>query len=471
MKRLFASLALLLLAAAAPARPVDADAAKKLAAEFFQRQSAAKAPAEFVEVASPYQGLHLLNAANGQGFVIVAADDRATAVLAYSPQGSLRPNALPPAMRYWLQRYNEQVLLAANGPEYLRRSAAKSADSVPPLLVTTWNQGKYYNDACPADNALHGWDLNGHPYTGCTATAMAQVMKYWNWPPHGVGSYSYSWSGYRGYNWRYGTLSADFENTVYDWQHMPPMLTAQSSDTEVLAVSTLIYHCGVATQMGYNDDGEGGSGAYVTLVDMHEDGDAEYCAENALYTFFAYKPSVRGLCRDDYPDSLWADMLRDELRAGRPVIYQGYTGTGWYAYGHCFVLDGFNSAGQFHVNWGWDGDCDGFFALSALCPYQPYTYSYYQEGLFYLEPDYLYFDSTLSAPAPSLQPAQCRVVGRRGRIEVSGAEGLDILAVDMLGRTVYRGRAQSAALSFAVPAAGLYVVRTGSLSHKVAVLR
>ena len=126
-------------------------------------------------------------------------------------------------------------------------------------MTTTWDQGKYYNAMCPSDNSLNDYYLGGHPYTGCTNTAMAQVMKYWNWPVHGSGSYSYTWEGDPWYNWHYGTLSADFENTYYDWDNMPNELTSSSTQAQIDAVSTLIYHCGVSTQSGYNSDNEGGT--------------------------------------------------------------------------------------------------------------------------------------------------------------------------------------------------------------------
>ena len=50
--------------------------------------------------------------------------------------------------------------------------------------------------------------------TGCVATAMAQIMKYWNYPENGSGFHSYNHA-------RYGTLSANFGNDTYQWASMP----------------------------------------------------------------------------------------------------------------------------------------------------------------------------------------------------------------------------------------------------------
>ena len=51
----------------------------------------------------------------------------------------------------------------------------------------------------------------------------------------------------------------------------------------------------------------------------------------------------------------------ENLNANYPIIYSGDNG----AEGHAFVVDGYDSNGLFHINWGWNGESNGYFALDA----------------------------------------------------------------------------------------------------------
>jgi hypothetical protein len=207
--------------------------------------------------------------------------------------------------------------------------------SVNPLLGTTWNQSCFYNELCPSDpNAPYGYC--GHVPVGCVALAMAQVMKYWDYPVSGTGSHSY-------YASPYGWQSADFGNTTYEWDNMPGSL-----NNDNLSVATLIYHCAVSVNMQF---GPNGSGAFT--------GDAR----NSLVNYFDYDAEAAFIYKSSYSDPVWESMLRDELDMGRPVIYRGQ-GTG----GHAWVCDGYAADNYFHMNWGWGGYANGYFYLSALNP-------------------------------------------------------------------------------------------------------
>ena len=212
----------------------------------------------------------------------------------------------------------------------------KSGNMVAAMLATRWNQSPYYNYYCPA----------GCP-AGCVATAMAQVMKYWNHPAKGTGSYSY--------NTVYGLLGANFDTTYYDWDNMPNSLSSSSTMQEIHAVAELCYHVGVAVEMDYAPDGSGASmvgGGYGAS------------GSRALRSYFGYSPSLGGLYKSSYTDAEWIQMLKEELDAGRPVLYAGYDNSA----GHAFVFDGYNSSSQFHVNWGWGGAYNGFYSMGALNP-------------------------------------------------------------------------------------------------------
>lgn len=307
---------------------------------------------------------YILNIEGG-GYVLVAADDACEPILGYSDTGKFVYPIDSPAVRYWLGTYEDQLLLAR---EKNISSAAKRplwddiragifsrwdfTRAVSPLLATTWNQDTYYNQSCPADAA----GPNGHAYAGCAATAMGQVMKKWNHPAQGTISHSYVEN-------TYGTLSANFGATTYNWASMPNSLTTYNS-----AVATLLYHCGVGVDMDY--------GPYASS--------ANAMTNDAMEVFFGYNPAAQWQWRSTYSDPTWISMMQGDLTAGRPVIYSGYNSG--YTTGHTFVMDGFNASNYFHINWGWGGSYDGYFALNSLIPLTGYDYSYFQWAYFNLYP-------------------------------------------------------------------------------------
>lgn len=280
-----------------------------------------------------------------QGFVLVSGDDVAYAILGYSELSQWQENNQPYAFRKWVEGYKNQITYAiVNGFEATAEARQSwellkntpSADitrAVNPLLTTTWDQSPYYNALCP-----------GGSVTGCVATAMAQVMKYWNHPAQGTGMHSYNHP-------TYGTLSANFGATTYNWSAMPADVNSANN-----AVATLMYHCGVSVNMDYSPEV---SGAWVV-----EDDDPN-CSESALKNYFGYSSGLHGEKRDNnYTTSQWVSMIKGELDAGRPVLYAGFGSGG----GHAFVCDGYNTNNYFHFNWGWGGYYDGYFAIDALNP-------------------------------------------------------------------------------------------------------
>ncbi len=219
----------------------------------------------------------------------------------------------------------------------------RSPASVYPLVQTTWNQSPYYNDLCPYDN--NAGELT---VTGCVATAMAQVLKYWNFPTTGAGFHSYN-------DPKYGTQSADFGSTTYDWADMPLVLNGPNT-----SIATLMYHCGVSVNMTYGTAEAGGSDAYV----ISSQSPITNCAEYALKTYFGYPTTLNGQVRQNFDDNTWKNMITTDLDASRPIIYAGFGSGG----GHCFVCDGYDNNGLFHFNWGWQGQYDGYFDIDALNP-------------------------------------------------------------------------------------------------------
>lgn len=268
------------------------------------------------------------------GFAIVAANDVAQPLLGYSPTGSFDCDALPPALSYWLDIYSNEIATASINNISPTKYRAMPRQAISPMIATRWDQGAPYNIECPLYNGKS-------TFTGCVATAMAQVMKYHEYPSKGNGAVSYIWNG--------ENLSLDFSTTTFDWSNMDNFYNASSSDASKSAVANLMKACGYAVNSVY--------GTVATNASV-------YLWAPSLINYFGYAPSSQPVNRLYYTLSQWEEMIYNSLKEGCPVLYSGI-GAGL---GHAFVCDGYSSDGYFHFNWGWSGLSDGYFLLSALDP-------------------------------------------------------------------------------------------------------
>jgi len=313
---------------------------------------------------TPENYFYVFNYQN-KGFVILSADDVFTPIIAFSLENGFTADNMAQHVQKWLEGYKEEIragiknglesTMAINnewknlenglliGVEKTGNTNPKRG-SVSPLLTTKWNQSPNYNALCPYDNGARQLTVSG-----CVATAVTQVMKYWNYPAKGTGNYSYNHSNY-------GTLSANFAATTYNWSNMPN--TVNSGNFQ--SVALLTYQVGVSVDMNYGIASTGGSGAYV----ISSKSPVTNCAEYALKTYFGYKTTLKGVERASYNATNWINLLKAELDASRPIIYAGFGSGG----GHCFVADGYDNNNFFHFNWGWGGNSDGYFSINALNP-------------------------------------------------------------------------------------------------------
>ena len=266
-----------------------------------------------------------------QGFVIVSALNE---VLAYSLNSTLPTSAeLPDHITYWLDLYNQQIDYLIEYPER-QRKPIKSQQSVEPLLTSIWGQGCYHNAFCPRDSL----GPCQHVSAGCVAIAMAQIMYYHKQPIIGNGLMKYNCPPY-------GTLSANFGNTTYQWDDM--IATVNQSNS---AVAKLISHCGISVKMVY--------GADLSCSSITS-------AQDAFHRFFLYSYSTLSN-RKDYTDEDWKMLIRQDIDNLYPVYYEGKSSMG----AHAFVCDGYDRNGLFHFNFGWDGFADGYYTLDS-----PYGFS------------------------------------------------------------------------------------------------
>ncbi|GAB1469078.1 hypothetical protein MASR2M64_18550 [Candidatus Cloacimonadota bacterium] len=277
-------------------------------------------------------------------YVVVSAEDNSVPVLGYSTEVRPKPQTNSPEYTWLISQYAEQIQYIRDNNIVQPENQAKWSEllsenysfntrdqrAVNPLVATMWDQAWPYNELCHLDAAGPG----GRVYAGCVATAMSQVMKYWNHPLTGVGNHSY-------YSQGYGYQSANFGNTTYLWDEMPNSISSSN-----IPIATLQRHAGVAVDMDYSVDG---SGAQSPM------------AATAMVSYFRY-PNALYRSKASFTEANWVIMMKAQLDEGSPLYYSGYGNDG----GHAWVMDGYDAANMFHMNFGWGGSNNGSFLLNAL---------------------------------------------------------------------------------------------------------
>lgn len=282
---------------------------------------------------------YVFNVGQNEGFVIVSGDDRTAEIFGYSPQGNLNDTNIPDALRYLLDGYAEQIEWLNEHPEVqMTPYKAPARRAISPLIVSQWNQGAPYNNACPVYNSKS-------TVTGCVATSMAQVMYYNRWPIGETRAVPAFTS--KSLKIAISALPA----TVFDWDAMTPVYDNNSTQEECDAVAKLMQYCGSSLEMDY---GTSASSAYNASI------------PEVLKYYFGYDTECRYMQRYNYSYMEWVSMAYEELAQGRPLVLGGQSTGG----GHSFVCDGYDTDDYFHINWGWGGSSDGYFRLSALNPYE-----------------------------------------------------------------------------------------------------
>ncbi len=345
------------------AGPIDQQQAQKLGAKFLSTTAVGQKNADIqlncVSAAVDFQrggiDYYVFNVKGGEGFVIVAGDDRVKPILAYSTTGKFYPREVSEGFRFTLDGFRQEIqyvrehnfsatpdIIAewksvSEGGSLNRGSQTRAV--VGPLCQTLWHQNYPWNSQCPEDPEGDG----GHVYAGCVATAMGQVLKFWEWPAQGRGSYSYYAAGY-------SQQTANFGETEYHFESMPLVLDSTSTDDEVFYVAQLLHHLGISVDMQYSGNG---SGAYSEDVPP------------ALRNYFRYTCDDHITNYWQYNNAQWAGMLKaGGLDEGLPLYYSG-NDDNWQG-GHAFVCDGYDENDYFHFNWGWSGRDDAWCPIGAL---------------------------------------------------------------------------------------------------------
>ena len=288
----------------------------------------------------PDNAYYVFNVENNGGFVIVSGSDATPAILGYAESGELDLNHLPDNLRVWLEDYAAQLSAVEVGEAspMLRRGDAVNRPAIDPLIQTQWNQNTPYSLMIPTYKDDKGNEQ--HYVTGCVATALAQVMYYYQWPKSCP-----SLSAYNTYN--LNIHLSELPATTFDWELMQQKYNDNDVSDAAQAVAKLMRYIGQSIKMDYNKYSSSAS------IDM-----------NVMIETFGYTKNMYDLSRSNYTTAEWESLIYQELSAGRPVLYSGSSENG----GHQFICDGYDGDGLFHINWGWGGSSDGYFVISLANP-------------------------------------------------------------------------------------------------------
>ena len=297
--------------------------------------------------------LYVFNDKANGGYVVISGEERMPDVLAYSYDGLFDEDGMPCNMQAWLDNYAEQVKYLRTHPEAnMKKKSLAERRNIGPLLTCWFHQGTPYNNKCP--------EVDGKRcVTGCVATAMAQIMYYWQWPKQTTNVIP----GYITSTLKIQT--PDISVTTIDWgnilgQYKENNYTEEQAD----AIVNLMLLCGTSVQMNYKpNESCGGDEAF------------------AFRHYFGYDDLIEYFIRDDFNSDNWEQMIYDELNNRRPVLYTGIHKKGS---GHAFVLDGYKD-GFFHANWGWGGS-ESYVLMTEVGEWQGYFYS--QSAIVGIQPAY-----------------------------------------------------------------------------------
>lgn len=431
MKKYFMTLmALILGVGMLNAHPVDVNMAKMVGQQFVQANyelNRQNAELELVYTGASTRGeacFYVFNVGS-EGFVAVSADDAFRPIVGYSKEEAFDPQNINPALDFMLNgliasrtslnkgEATPQVAAEWNSVMTSGRQLSFNGGREAFRLVNTkWNQDSPYNYYCPQASGGPG----GRTYAGCVATAMGQVMKYWNHPLQGTGSHT-------DYNSGFGALSANFGATTYDWDNMPRSLS-NATQVQIEAVALLLYHCGIAVDMHYAIDGSGAFSADVP---------------DRIKQFFSYSNQAVILSRGSYSYDAWKNMLKESLDLGWPLYYSGHDPDPVTGGGHAFVLDGYDDADLFCFNWGWGGSGD-----NAYWDFDNIQYYVTEQAIFNFVPTEVY-NNTAQAPtnftvtktSATSQEANLSWVNPSKTLSNTNLTNIDQVIVKRDGKVVY----------------------------------
>lgn len=314
--------------------------------------------------------LYEIELANGAE-ILLSGNRACKPVLAHGYTGSILETdneELPCGVRFFVDSYIEQIEYAFKYTDTLPYNAeweelkifdetqvgVKGAVVVAPLLTSSWGQSSEnccMVDSC--DNEAYNHHVN-HIYNhvrckvGCVAVAMGQIMNFHKYP----------------------VCVSKLGEKQFDWCNMADRLCHfdDGYNDNKEAVSWLLYQCRQSVDAECHSDAS-------SSASMND-------ARDALVSEFGYDDEADYQIERFHNTNVWKGRIQYNLNQGWPVLYGGNYLWG----GHAFVCDGYNNNGEYHFNFGWNGDyVDQYFTLHAIDP-QGNDYSLWSDAVFYIHP-------------------------------------------------------------------------------------
>ncbi|MCE5186384.1 MAG: C10 family peptidase [Planctomycetaceae bacterium] len=311
-----------------------------------------------------------------EGFMVLSGDDAIEPVIAFSSSGQfVDDNANPLKVMLDKDMAGRLAALEASGGDSkdkevkwnrLRKTGGETEPQalgeigltgigavslvyVDPFVQSQWDQGDAASGHC-----YNYYTPNNYP-TGCVATAMAQVMRYYQWPTSGIGSHSFNISVDHVSQTAW-TRGGDGLGGAYNWAQMPLNPQAGLTTTQREAIGSLCYDAGVSVEMAY------ASSSSASLYD----------SDQQLTATFLYGSSVYTQSFSSSGDSRLWNILNANLDAQMPVMLgvRGPVG------GHAIIADGYGYNGgtlYHHINMGWGGQDNAWYQLPTIDASYTYT--------------------------------------------------------------------------------------------------
>lgn len=289
---------------------------------------------------------YVFNRTDSPGFVIISGEDSTFPILGYSNSKAFKATDMPDNLSSLMNSYEEQIK-SIRSNSYDFQSDYNEAWMHPErfftnnqsLILTTaeWDQNDPYNSQCPMIDGQR-------TLTGCGATALAILLRYYGWPESAKVT-----------NIEYITENSNIPVSVrlgdkYDWEQMPLIQPVNTGFNlkEKNEISKLMLHCGATFLMDY---GINASWAY------------NYPGFSNAIEYFKLDPAVEFIWKNGYTEEEWFLKLKESLDNKEPVFYNSYSKYN-KSEGHFFIIDGYDSNNMLHVNWGWGGYSNGFFTMN-----------------------------------------------------------------------------------------------------------
>lgn len=380
MKR-FLIIPLLFIAFALSAAPINERQARELATSFFQDSAPTRSATVAVNLvfagddieantkrmssvdADSESLLYIYNRNDVDGFVVIAGEDSMRPVIAFSFTKSFDIENSAVATRHMLSAWCKQVAAArARQGSATTYSAASLLNEVGTPICSyktaEWGQDYPFNNLSPVINGQRS-------VTGCAATALSILARYYQYPVKGVGTtpeYTYEING------QTFTIPANTLGHTYDYANMPLSYASSFGATQANAVAQLMYDMGTSIKMMFHPEGSA-STSNNQLIAM-----GTYFGFDKESAYMA-TPTMFGATK--YYNKPWVEALKKNLQEFGPTLFSGQATNG----GHAFVLDGVTTGDYFSINWGWEGINNGYFLIPEI------EYSFYQDAIFGVKTD------------------------------------------------------------------------------------